>query len=136
MNNYKGYLMRFNGTVFPNSYLTEYSSTPNQRLDVGSERDNTGMLHRDTLPEGKTSITFSTHILSLDDKIKMQNIIFDAINANGIPEQRKCFVEYWNDETNDYASGWFYIPDIQYTVMDADSDDIRYSPISIELIEY
>ena len=136
MSNYKGYLLKFNGTVLPNAYLVEYSSTPDQRLDVDGERDNTGMLHRNTLPAGKTSITFSTHILSLDEKIKMQNIIWNAINANGIPQQRKVWVEYWNDETNDYDTGWFYIPDIQYTVMDANATDIRYSPISIELIEY
>lgn len=136
MNNYKGYLLKFNGTIFPNSYIVEYSSTPDQRMDVNSERDNTGALHRNTLSDGKTSISFSTHILFLDDKIKMQNIIWNAINANGIPEQRKVWVEYWNDETNDYDTGWFYIPDIQYTVMDADATNIRYSPISIELIEY
>lgn len=136
MSNYKGYLLKFNGTVFPNNYLLEYSSTPDQRLDVDSERDNTGALHRNTLSDGKTSISFSTHILSLDDKIAMQNIIWNAINAGGILEQRKVWVEYWNDETNDYDTGWFYIPDIQYTVMDADAENIRYSPISIELIEY
>lgn len=136
MNNYKGYLLKFNGTIFPNNYMLEYSSTPNQRIDVDSERDNLGYLHRSVLPNGKTSISVSTHILSLDDKIKMQGIISNAINTKGIPEERKCFVEYWNDEINDYSSGWFYIPDIKYVVMDASATDIRYSPITIELVEY
>ena len=136
MSSYKGYLLKFNGTVFPNSYMLEYSSTPDQRMDVNSERDSLGTLHRSVLANGKTLISLSTHILSLDEKIEMQGIIWNAINANGIPEERKCFVEYWNDETNDYDSGWFYIPDIQYTVMDADTTNVRYQPISIELIEY
>ena len=50
--------------------------------------------------------------------------------------QRKCYVTYWNDETNSYDSGYFYIPDIEFSVMDASKTDIRYNPISIELIEY
>lgn len=136
MSNYNGYLLAFNGNVFPNSYLLEYESTPDQRLDASAERDDIGTLHRSTLSTGKTSITFTTHILSLDDKITMQNIIWNAIKANGIPEQRKVWVEYWNDETNDYDSGWFYIPDVKYQVMDADATGIRYSPITVELIEY
>lgn len=136
MSNYKGYLMKFNGTVFPNSYLLEYSSTPDQRMDVSAERDNRGNLHRSTIPVGKTSIKFTTHIMSLHEKIVMQNIIMNAINSNGIFEERKCLVEYWNDETNDYDTGWFYVPDIEYKVLDADFEDVRYAPISLELVEY
>lgn len=136
MNNYKGYLLKFNGTIFPNHYMLEYSSIPDQRMDVDSERDNLGNLHRSVLPDGKTSIKFSTHILGLNEKIQMQSIIQNAIDTNGIPEERKCLVEYWNDETNDYDEGEFYIPDIEYTVLDADANGIRYQPISIELIEY
>ncbi len=136
MNNYKGYLMKFNGVEFPNNYLLEYSSTPDRRIDVDSERDNLGNLHRSVLAVGKTVIRFSTHILSLDEKISMQRYIQNAINANGIPEERKCFVEYWNDESNNYDTGWFYIPDIEYKVMDAEANGIIYYPISFELIEY
>ena len=136
MNNYKGYLLKFNDTVFPNNYFLEFSSTPDQRMDIDSERDNLGTLHRSVLPDGKTSIEFATHIMSLDEKIEMQNIIKNAIVSNGIPEERKCLVEYWNDETNDYDTGWFYEPDIKYKIMYADATNIMYQPISIELIEY
>lgn len=136
MSNYNGYLLRFGETVFPNHYILEYSSTPEQRMEVTAERDNRGTLHRSTIPVGKTSIRFSTHIMSLEEKITMQNIIMEAIRVHGIFEERKCYVQYWNDETNGYDSGWFYIPDIEYQVMDADADNIRYYPISIELIEY
>lgn len=136
MNNYQGYLMRFADTIFPNSYLLEYSSTPDQRMELSAERDNRGNLHRSTISVGKTSIRFTTHIMSLEEKITMQNIIMEAIKIHGILEERKCLVQYWNDETNSYDSGWFYIPDIEYRVMDADTEDIRYYPISIELIEY
>ena len=132
-NNYKGYLLKFGENVLPNNYFVEYSSTPNQRLDSDAERDNSGNLHRTTLPNGKTSILFSTHILHLEDKINLQKIINYSIVNDA---QRKCFVEYWDDEENNYNSGYFYIPDIEYNIMDASNTDIIYSPISIELIEY
>lgn len=133
MPNYKGYLLKFGNTEFPNNYFAEYSSTPDQRMDNDAERDDNGSLQRSTLPTGKTSITFSTHILHLNEKINMQNIINSAIVNTA---QRKCYVTYWNDETNSYDIGYFYIPDIEFSVMDADETDILYNPISIELIEY
>ena len=132
-NNYRGYLLKFGNNIMPNHYFNEYSSTPNQRLDSDADRDNLGNLQRSTLPNSKTSITFSTHILSLEEKLKFQEII----NLSIVNEaQRKCYITYWNDETNAYSSGYFYIPDIEFSIMDADADDIKYNPISVELIEY
>lgn len=132
-NNYNGFLLRFGSLSFPNNYFLEYTSTPDQRLDTDAERDNTGYLHRSTLPNGKTSITFSTHILTLDEKIAMQNVFRSGlVNST----QRRYRVTYWDDETNSYKTSDFYMPDISYKVMDADDTTIRYNPITIELIEY
>lgn len=132
-NNYNGFLLKFGGTVLPNSYFLEYSSTPDQRLENDAERDNTGYLHRSTLPSGKTNISFTTHIMSLEEKIIFQSIINSAIVDTA---QRKCLVTFWDDEINNYKTSYFYIPDIEYQVMDADEADIIYNPISVELIEY
>lgn len=132
-NNYEGYLIKFGNTILPNNILLSYFSTPNQRLETSGERDNLGELQRDTLPNFKSSITLTTHILHLNEKIQLQSIINSSM-TNSV--QRKCRITYWNDETNSYKSGYFYIPDITFTVIDADSDDIEYSPIEIELIEY
>ena len=133
MSKYKGYLLKFGSTVMPNKYLLEYSSTPNQRMESNAHRDQLGDLHRTTLPHHKTSITFSTHILSLDEKINFQNIIYGAM-TNSL--QRRVPVTYWNDETNSYKTGSFYIPDIEFQVIDADANNIEYNPITVELIEY
>lgn len=132
-NKYAGYLLKFGNNILPNHYISEYSSTPNQRQESSAERDQNGTLVRSTLPNFKSDITFSTHILRLDEKINFQNIINSSI-INGV--QRKCYVTYWNDETNSYSSGYFYIPDTQYSIMDADNSDVMYNPISLELIEY
>lgn len=133
MADYEGYLLKFGGTIFPNKYILEYKSTPNQRLETSAERDQNGELQRQTLSSFKTTITFSTHILTLAQKQEVQEIINSGM-VNTV--QRKCQVTYWNDETNSYVSGDFYIPDIEFTVMDASGSKVLYNPISIQLIEY
>lgn len=133
MSNYQGYLIKFRNQILDNKYFTDFSSTPNQRLEASAERDNTGYLQRSTLPNGKTKIAFSTHILHLEEKIRFQNIINNSMSDT---IQRKCNVTYWNDETNDYSNADFYVSDIEYKIMDADDKDITYNPISVELIEY
>lgn len=133
MSNYKGYLIKFGGVSVPNDYFIEYSSTPNRISEADAGTDQTGMLWRSPLPHKRSGITFSTHILFLDEKIKFQQIINGGIVNSA---ERKVYVEYWNDEINNYSTGYFYIPDIEYSVMDADDKTIRYNPISVELIEY
>ena len=127
MSNYNGYLLKFGHNIMPNKYISAFSSTPNQRLETSAERDQIGTLQRATLPNYKTKISFSTHILHLNEKIDFQSII-NLSMTNKL--QRKCRVTYWNDETNSY------IPDIEYTVMNAEKNDITYQPITVELIEY
>ena len=40
------------------------------------------------------------------------------------------------DEDNHWMRFFFYIPDVEFSVMDASSNDIQYNPITFELIEY
>lgn len=100
-------------------------------MESDAQRDQNGNLHRATLPNTKTSIKFTTHILDLTEKITLQNLMN---YSNSV--QRKVQVTFWNDEINDYSTSWFYIPDIEFTVMDASTNDIKYNPITVELIEY
>lgn len=130
--NYQGYLIKFGAAgIVPLHYIMEFTSTPRQRMESDAQRDQNGNLHRTTLPNFKTSIKLTTHILNLAEKITLQNLISYATSP-----QRKVQVTYWNDEINNYSSGWFYLPDIQFDIMDASTSNIIYNPISIELIEY
>ena len=54
---FKGWLIKFGNTVLPNKYLEKYKSTPNQRLELDASRDATALLHRQTSPNYKTSLT-------------------------------------------------------------------------------
>ena len=130
-NNYEGWILKINGNVIPGNYFTDYSSTPSQRQESDAQVDQTGVLHRATMPHTRSSIRFTTHILTLDEKIDLQNRMGYAAS-----HQRTVYVEYWNDETNSYYSGTFYLPDVEFSVMDFNADTILYNPISFELIEY
>jgi hypothetical protein len=132
---YQGYLLAFGNCILPNSYLIQkgYTSTPNQRTELSAYRDNFNSLHRVTSPNHKTSIRFTTGVLHLADKENLQEIMKSGLVDK---TQRKYSVTYWNDETNTYITSFFYMPDVTYSVIDTLGNDIIYSSISFELIEY
>lgn len=130
-NNYQGYLLKVNGNMIPRGYFTDYSSTPYQRQESDAQVDQLGYLHRATMPHARTTVKFTTRILTLDEKIDLQNRMGYSSSL-----QRRVNVVYWNDEINAYSSGDFYLPDVEFSVMDFDDNTIQYNPISFELIEY
>lgn len=124
-----GYLLKVGSTQIPIKYISakSYKSTPNRQIDKDSYRDGDGILRRSILPHTATTIEFVTPYLHLADKIALQAII---------PSRTKQTIEYWNDETNAYTTGDFYIPDIEYPIYRIDGNDILYSPITYQFIQY
>ena len=129
MSEYKGWLLKFNGRIFPMKYIAHasYDATPDQQQDEDSYRDGYGKLHRNPLPHTVTKIEWTTPSMHLKDKIEMQSYFPDRITME---------VEYWNDERNCYVTATFYVPDIKYPYYSASETDIRYNPIGIKLVEY
>ena len=125
--NYKGYLMKTSRGIVPSAYFTAYDSTPNQETDLNSYQDGNGLTHRNILPHTKSTISFVTVPMTLEQKIEFQKYL---------PSRKLIHINYWNDEVNDYLDGDFYIPPIKFTIRDADSKTIYYSAITVELIEY
>lgn len=125
---YQGYLLKVNGTIFPNDLIAfgSFSITPNQRQDRDSYRDSTGYLHRNILPHKVTKIEFNTKLLHESDKAHVETLL------QGRDEYT---LEYWS---NGYQIGTFYSPDLKFEVYDIDkvSGDIRYKPVRIAMIEY
>lgn len=141
---FNGHLLSFNGSIFPNRYLTlsSYNITPNQRLEAEAYRDANGLTHRETLAAYKTKIEFSTKPnLKQSDKENMF-----AVFNNGLvnTRERKYNVTYWNFETDSYAIGTFYMPDVEYTIKKIETKLVGgqqqhilyYDPIRIAFIEY
>ena len=133
---YNGYLVKFGSYQMPNSFLTRYASTPNQRIEKKAWRDNTQYLQRVTSPNYKTTLNLEIRPLSHAEKD-----LFESVKENGLLDitQRKYSVEYWNLETGLYASGEFYIPDTEYAInhiADNDTGEMYYEAFTLEMIQY
>jgi len=124
-----GYLLKINGTIFPNKFIAidSYQSTPNQITDLDSYTDADGVLHRNTLPHTRTKTEFNTPYLSLADKKTVQGFFSNRVSFTA---------EYWNDESNSYKTGKFYVPDLTFLIYSMTENDILYKPTRIALIEY
>lgn len=133
MHNFKGWMIKVGDRIFPNEYIAinTYNSSPNQRTDQDSYTDGNGMLQRNILPHTRTKVTFSTpDEMHLEDKIIMQSFF----------NRDETTLTYWNDETNSYREGKFYIADpnfpIKRIIDENDNSDIIYGVINLEIIEY
>lgn len=127
----KGYVLKVNGTVFPNYLLAKggYSNTPNRRQDKNSYTDGRGKTHRNILPIKKTTAKIKT----IDDLTYGQKLIVQAF----FPNRDYVTVEIWNDETNSYETGVCYVPDVEYVINHIDRDgNFYYKGIEFEYIPY
>lgn len=125
--NFKGYLLKIEGKELPVLYIAKYKATPNQLQDDSSYQDSTGELHREILPHTRSKIDFTTKYLWIEDKIVFQSYF---------PTRTRLSVEYWNDETNAYRTGDFYVPDIDFEIYRIVGKRMEYKPVRVALIEY
>ncbi len=133
---FSGYLLAFGGKILPHEYiqLSTYEVLPYQRTELAAYRDNNNDLHRTTSSNHKTTIRFTTVPgLTLAQKRQLQISMASGIISN---TERKYQITYWNDETNSYITGYFYMTDVSYTVRKISSTSIVYEPIPFEFIEY
>lgn len=140
---FNGYLLKAVKTnkIFPSEYiLTEtWNSTPKQREEIKAYRDdNTRDLTRVTAQGTKSVFSFETrNNLHLEDKIAIQKFFTDAEeDTDEAHLQRKVQLQYWNDETNQYETSYFYRPDIQFTIKKITTDDILYNSFKFDFVEY
>ena len=134
---FEGWLLKFGSKIVPNKYLSydDYTATPNQRTEVEAYRDLNNLLHRDTSPNFKTKIDFNTRPLYLSEKIDLQSTFASGLVNRA---QRKYNVTYWDDEQNTYRTGVFYMPDVDYKIINVDEEtkNILYNKMRFALIEY
>lgn len=134
---YAGYLIKLNGsTILPHAYIRpkSYRVTPAQRTDVDSGVTTAnGVLHRTVLSHTRSKIEFETRRLP-DAEVAA---LISLITANYSDElERKINLSYYVPGAQTYASGTFYMPDIQYPIDYAPGSTLIYEPIRIAFIEY
>lgn len=132
---FKGYLLKFGDEVLPGKYLLSdgYQSVPNQRTELEAYRDANVLLHRVTSQSLKTKIFFSTCPMSLAEREDFQRILNNSMIST---LERKCKVEYFNYETNDYSEGVFYISDPTYQTNGYYNGELWTASVQYELTEY
>lgn len=138
--NFEGWLIKFGSVTLPNSFLMAdgWESTPNQRLELDAYRDANAFLHRETADSFKTKLTLNIREMTLPERIAFNNVVGLATLSYNDRKQRRVSITYWNDETLEYSSGVFYMPDTDYSIhtVDEDNKDMEYNSFTIELIEY
>ena len=135
---FKGYLLKVSGKdiIFDGAWITRksYMALPNQRTEIAAYRDDyTQALTRVTAPGLKTKITFTIPQTNLETKGKIKQF-FKA--AEVVELERKVKLTYWNDEEDCYKDGFFYVPDLTFTIDDYTDTDIMYEPLEVSLVEY
>ena len=128
-------LIKFGNTWFPNELLLAdgWQPTPNQRTELDAYRDASIYLHRTTSQNYKTTILLNLCPMTQTEKERVQGIINSAM-INTV--ERKVQISYWNDETNEYSNGEFYISDITFQTLGFFGGERWYKPFSIKLTEY
>ena len=129
------HLIKFGDTWLPEELLMSdgWQPVPNQRTELQAFRDANINLHRVTSANYKTSLTITLTPMNKTDKERVQAIIKSGM-VNEI--ERKVLVTYWNDEDNQYKTGYFYIPDISFQTLGFFGGERWYKSVTIQLIEY
>ena len=119
--------------IQPNGKLT---MTPSQMQDLDSYVNGNGYLKRKVLEHHRTKIEWNTPYLTYDDKCKLISTIRKAFKQGiGDSSSRTVHARYYNDWEDDYASGKFYMPDVQFQYGGLYHGAPMYLPIRLALIE-
>ena len=147
---FAGYLLKYSYTsiggtytdvIFPHNYiqLESWKSTPNQREEIRAYRDeNTRNLTRVTASGKKSIFSFKTRPnLHLVEKQAIQTFFTQGeIRTGGDANERKIKLTFWNEETNDYQTGWFYRPNMEFPIIKITNSDIIYGALDFSFVEY
>ena len=135
--------MAFNGVLLQigNSEIVKfikpesYKISPAQRQDLDSFVDAQGYLNRNVLPHTRSKIEINTIYM---DNTKMAEL-WGIIRSHYTSElERKVPLTYYRQDTDDYASGSFYVPDPQFPIhrIDREHNKIYYDSMTLKFIEY
>ena len=139
MDNFKGILLyrTADNKPFPQQYIEmgSWSSNPDQREEIRAYRDdNTRALTRITAQGRKSIFSFATrNNLHLKDKIAIQKW-FTEKEAN--QTERKIQLTFWNEETKNYDTGYFYRPNMEFKIKSIIGNDIIYDSMQFDFVEY
>ena len=134
---FNGSLLRLGNDNFPLSYVFKesYKITPQARLDLDPFRNTEGWLMRNVLNHRATKISLTVKPMWNADHANMWSFITSHYtNA----QERKLTITYYCPDTDNYATGQFYIPDFtpQMDLVDVARRKILFLSYELQFIEY
>lgn len=139
LHDFQGWLVKVGSdmTLVPTEMIKAetYKVSPNQRMEETAERDSTGVLWRETVPNMPPKIEFNTPA-AYDTDVNALNAIFRAAYSN--EQERKLTVAFYDPEENVYKSWECYMPNIDFPIrtIDIDAKTIFYDEIRYAFIGY
>jgi len=130
-------VFKFGDYNFPLEYIqwNTFKVKPNQRQDLDSYTDASGLTQRNALEHTKTDIQFSTIKLSED---KYRSIMNGIVRNYRNPRERDANCEYYDQEYGANKTGHFYLnPSLEVPIVGIDSDGkFIYDAVTFHFIEY
>jgi len=132
---YNGSLISIGADNFPLKYVFKesYKVAPNRRQDIDSTRNANGILVRNVLDHTASTISFSTKPMWNDELAELMSFLR---NHYSVEKEKKLIITYYCPDLDDYKTGEFYIPDIEFPIYRVESKRIFYSSFTLEFIEY
>lgn len=130
---FNGYLVKIGSYSIPMQYIQvgSYKVNPKQRQEMYAYRNYSGYLYRSTMGHTPSKIEFTTTVLT---GAEVAALMAGMGVVNNL--QRRVAVSYYNPETNGYASGIFYMPNMDFTIDEIVNGEVLYKPIRLAWIEY
>lgn len=126
---FEGYLLKINGDVFPNKFIDikTYKAVPNKKRVLYSYYDGNDVLKEVLSPHTTTSIEFTTNGVFSAGKQHIMSFL---------PTKTNIYIEYWNDITETYESGYFKCNDFVFSIYKIRGNERIYQPVSFAFEEY
>lgn len=128
---YLGWDIKTPKGIFPKKFIAPegLSQTPNALMDLEPRRTGQGLLIRNILEYSATTIEITTRPMGLRMKKEFQSYFT-------LDDRKRVLITYYNEETNDYRTGYFYIPDYKWTRYGIIDGEPFYLSVTMELISY
>ncbi len=133
--NYAGYdiLLKKTNQILPEKYVSSYKSTPNQRIDVGSGRNQKTVMKRNVSQHTSTKMEWTTPLLWMNEWESLMQLLRSNYD---IEIERKVLLYFFDMENCVYKDGYMYVPDFTAEVRHLQNGDAFVMPVTFNLIEY
>lgn len=114
-------------------FKESYTVSPNRRIDVNSTRMLDGTLKRNVVSHMPSTISLQTRVMTNTE----MNALMSFIRSHYVKEsEKKLSIRFYRPDKDDYATAYFYMPDLEFPIRRIDGNTIYYNSMTLEFIGY